>query len=118
MDFDSILADPEMGGTDFIILRRVWTQESGVPELIDLERIFSYGTIPPASSEDLERTPEESVYEPVYLIHSAEPLCLGEEDGDTWTAPDEISDGENTYRVFQGRDWPSHGFWKAWAVQI
>ena len=118
MYLDPFLSDPDLGGTEFLILRKTWTQRSGVPELVDIERIFAAGIIHPASPDALSRTPEESRHEPVYLIHSTEPLSLGEAGDDVWTAPDEIVWGGKNYRVIQVRDWPAYGFWKAHAVRI
>ncbi len=118
MTLDSLLCDPDLGGTELTILRKTWTQQSGVPEMTEIERIFTCGIVHPADPDSLDLTPEESRHEPVYLIHTAEPLSLGESDGDTWTAPDEILCGDEAYRVFRVRAWQSHGFWKAWAIRI
>ena len=118
MNLESLLSDPELGGAEFIILRKTWTQQAGVPELTDIERIFTFGTVHPAAPDALGRSPEESRHEPLYLIHAAEPLSLGEPGGDTWTAPDELIIGDGAYRVIQVRGWPVNGFWKAWAVKI
>ena len=118
MNFDEILSDPDLGAGTFSILRRTWTQECGVPRTTGVEEIFAFGTVHPALPAQLELLPEEYRHEPVVLIHSTEPLSLGEEQGDSWTAPDEIRCGEAVYRVFQVRPWQAYGFWKAWAVRI
>ncbi len=118
MSIDHILSDPDLGTADFTILRKTWTQESGVPQLIDLEEIFAFGIIHPADPARLDLLPEESRHAPIVLIHSTEPLRLGDQRGDTWTAPDEIRCGDRVYRVFQVRPWQASGFWKAWAVEI
>ena len=118
LNFDEILSDPDLGSGTFSILRRTWTQECGVPRMTDVEEIFAFGTVHPALPAQLELLPEEYRHEPVVLIHSTEPLSLGEEQGDSWTAPDEIRCGEAVYRVFQVRPWQAYGFWKAWAVRI
>ncbi len=112
------LADTELGGRGFTILRKTWTQESGVPLLVDLEEIHAWGTVHPADPARLDLLPEESRHEDIVLIHSTEPLSLGEQDGDTWTAPDEIRLEDQSYRVFQVRPWQAWGFWKGWAVRI
>ena len=118
MFLDPTLSDPDLGGTEFLILRKTWTQQSGVPELVDIQRIFTVGIIHPASPDALSRTPEESRHEPVYLIHSTEPLSLGEAGDNVWTAPDEIDWNGNFYRVVQVREWQAFGFWKALAVRV
>ena len=66
MTLDSLLYDPDLGGTELIILRKTWTEQSGTPELADLQRIFTYGVIHPADPDGLDRTPEESVHLRVY----------------------------------------------------
>ena len=118
LNFDEILSDPDLGSGTFSILRRTWTQECGVPRMTGVEEIFAFGTVHPALPAQLELLPEEYRHEPVVLIHSTEPLSLGEEQGDSWTAPDEILCGDAVYRVFQVRPWQAYGFWKAWAVRI
>ena len=112
------LSDPELGAVEFSIVRKTWTQISGVPTLVDLQEIFAGGIIHPADPARLDILPEETRHEPIVLIHSLEPLSLGAQDGDTWTAPDEIHCGDRVYRVFQVRPWQAFGFWKGWAVQI
>ena len=116
--FADVLADPELGGTDFVILRKTWTQESGIPLLLGLEEIHAWGTVHPADPVRLDLLPEESRRAPVVMIHSTEPLSLGERDGDAWTAPDEILLDGRAFRVFQIRPWQAWGFWKGWAVRI
>lgn len=118
LNFDSVLSDPEMGAGEFTILRKTWTQENGVPRMVDLEEIHAFGIVHPADPTRMDLLPEESRHEPVVLIHSTEALSLGELAGDTWTAPDEIRFGDRAYRVFQIRPWQAYGFWKGWAVQI
>ena len=118
MNIDNILTDPELNGLSFSIVRKTWTTESGIPRMVDLEEIFAQGTIHPADPTRLDLLPEESRHEPIVLIHSTEPLSLGEQAGDTWTSPDEIHAGDRVYRVFQVRPWQAFGFWKGWAVQI
>ena len=115
---EQIFTDADLGAAEFSIVRKTWTVESGVPELIDLEEIFACGIIHPADPARLDLLPEDSRHDPIVLIHSTEPLSLGEQDGDTWTSPDEIQCGEKTYRVFQVRPWQAFGFWKGWAVEI
>ena len=118
MLFSSLFSDPEMGGVDFIIRRQTWTRESGVPVLVDLQEIYAAGTLHPASPDALNLFPEEYRHEPLFLIHSTEPLSLGERADDSWTSPDEILCQGRAYRVLQVREWQSHGFWKAWAVRL
>ena len=118
MNMNSLLSDPEMNGTEFTIVRRTWTQESGVPLQIDVSEIIACGTIHPADPTRLDLLPEESRHEPIVLIHSTEPLSLGSRNDEAWTAPDEVHCGGRIYRVFQVRPWQAFGFWKAWAVQI
>ncbi len=113
-----ILSDPYLGCTEFSILRKTWSQESGVPQLIDLEEIFASGIIHPADPTRLDLLPEESRHDPIILIHSTEALSLGEQNGDIWTSPDEIHWGNRVFRVFQIRPWQAFGFWKGWAVEI
>ena len=118
MTNDPYFDDPELGCSEFSIVRKTWTQDSGIPELVDLEEIFACGTIHPADPTRLDLLPEESRHDPIVLIHSTEPLSLGDQNGSTWTSPDEIHCGNGIYRVFQVRPWQAFGFWKGWAVQI
>ena len=118
MSFDPLLTDPEMGASSFSILRKTWAEEDGVPRLIDLEEIYAFGTLHPADPTRLDLLPEESRHDPIVLIHATEPLSLGEQHGNVWTAPDEIHWDDKVYRVFQVRPWQAFGFWKAWAVEI
>lgn len=118
MNIDSVLTDPELGAAEFTILRKTWTGDYGIPQLIDLEEIHAAGIIHPADPTRLDLLPEESRHEPIVLIHSTEPLSLGSGDSETWTAPDEILWESRTFRVFQIRPWQAYGFWKGWAVEI
>ena len=118
MNTADVLLDPEMGAAGFSILRKTWTRESGVPVLVDLEEVFTWGTVHPADPAVLELLPEESRHDPVVLVHSTEPLSLGEADGEYWTSPDEILWEGRSYRVFKVRSWQAFGFWKGWAVQL
>ena len=118
MHMYDVFTDPEMIAADFRIIRKTWTQEDGVPMLTDLEEISALGIIHPAQPDSLALFPEEERHGPVYLIHSTEPLSLGESRGDTWVAPDEILWEDQTFRVIQVRDWQAYGFWKAWAIRI
>lgn len=118
MNVATLFSDPDMGGTEFTILRKTWTQEEGVPQLVDLEEIAAWGTFHPADPSRLDLLPEESRHDPIFLIHSTEPLSLGHQLGDTWVAPDEIRCGDAVFRVFQVRPWQAFGFWKGWAVQL
>ena len=115
---EQIFTDADLGAAEFSIVRKTWTVESGVPELIDLEEIFACGIIHPADPARLDLLPEESRHDPIVLIHSTEPLSLGERADDSWTSPDEILCQGHAYRVLQVREWQSHGFWKAWAVRL
>ena len=118
LNINMLLCDPELAGTEFFILRKTWTQEAGVPRLLGLERIHARGTVHPADPARLDLLPEESRHDPIVLIHSTEPLSLGEQEEDAWTAPDEIHWNGHVYRVFQVRPWQAFGFWKGWAVEI
>ena len=72
-----ILSDAGMGGEKFVILRKTWTQESGVPQMVDIEEIHAWGIFHPADPARLDLLPEESHHDPIWLIHSTEPLSLG-----------------------------------------
>ena len=118
MNHLALLSDPDLGGGELTILRRTWTREDGVPVLTDLQELFAAGIVHPASPDTLSLFPEEYRHEPMYLIHSTEPLSLGEAGDPCWTSPDEILFRGRVFRVIQVRDWQSHGFWKAWAVRV
>ena len=110
--------DPDMEGVEFSIVRKTWITEDGAPRLADTEEIFAAGILHPADPTKMDLLPEESRHAPILLIHSTEPLSLGEERGDSWTGPDEIHWEGRVYRVFQVRPWECYGFWKGWAVEI
>lgn len=118
MTIDPVFTDPELGTVEFSIVRRTWFLDGGVPRMTNIEEIFACGILHPADPTRLDLLPEERRHDPIVLIHSTEPLSLGEQDGDTWTSPDEIHFRNKTYRVFQIRPWQAFGFWKAWAVQV
>ena len=118
MDIDQLLYDPDLDAVEFSIVRKTWTEESGVPQLIGIDEIYACGTIHPADPARLDLLPEENRHEPVFLIHSTEPLSLGEQCGSEWTSPDEIHFGDRTFRLFRMRPWQAYGFWKGWAVEI
>ena len=118
MRMETLLSDPDLGAVEFSIVRKTWTSESGVPVLTDVEEIFTHGILHPADPARLDLLPEESRHEPIILVHSAEPLSLGQQAGDAWTSPDEIRCGGRVFRVFQVRPWQAFGFWKGWAVEI
>ena len=118
MRYSSLWTDPELGGGNFVIRRRSWIREDGVPVPVDTEEIFASGVLHPASPDALSLFPEEFRHEPLFLVHSTEPLSLGENAGDAWTGPDEILYRGGVYRVIQLRNWQSCGFWKAWAVRL
>ena len=107
-----------MGAEAFTIVRKTWSMEDGVPQLVDLEEIVSWGIVHPADPTRMDLLPEENRHDPILLIHAAEPLSLGETRGDLWVGPDEIHLGNRVFRVFQVRPWQAYGFWKGWAVEI
>ncbi len=118
MNLRLLLSDPDLGGGAFTILRKTWTRENGMPVMTDLETVHAAGILHPATPDSLSLLPEEYRHEPLFLIHSTEPLSLGESDGEFWTGPDEIFWQDRLYRVVQLRDWQSFGFWKAWAIRL
>ena len=118
MELKDLLSDPDLGAAQFSIVRKTWSHESGLPQLIDSEEIHAGGTVHPADPSRLDLLPEESRHKDIVLIHSTEPLSLGDQEGGVWVSPDEIHFDSKVYRVFQVRPWQAFGFWKGWAVEV
>ena len=115
----SVITDEELGGAPFVILRSFFRQSRGEKTFLREDRYETFGTVHPASLEELQLLPGEYQHETVLNIHSPVPLSLGGRQDDlTFTDPDRILYRYQSYLVVSVRDWSPFGFCRALAVLL
>jgi hypothetical protein len=115
LDMTDVLLDPDMGGHTFTVLRRsrVTGANGRATTLGERRQDGVVGSVQPASSEDLERLPEEERIAGAVMIYTPHPLSAG--DG-VWTA-DRVFWDSRHWIVRQVDAWPfGAGFVQALAV--
>ncbi len=118
LDVASILTDPELGSTTFIVERTVYKRTAG--EVIALARseFPVTGCVHPGSPEQLQQLPEEDRHEEFIVIYCPPVLSLGENSGITYTGPDRILWDGKTWRLVRLKPWTAFGFVQGYAVLV
>ena len=118
IDVSSILTDPELGGTTFIVTRPYYARELGEVIPDGKEEFSVAGNIQPATSEDLLLFPEEERSEEMIIILSRFRFSLGETDDISFSSADIVTWREWDYRVIKVKNWhPQGNYYKAWAAK-
>ncbi len=121
MDLSNILADSELSGASFSVIRETRRKsygESVLESSVLMEGLT--GNIQPASSEDIELLPQEERSRDIIQVLSAFSFSQGIPDqGDgIYSIPDTIIYLGKKYKVIRVKDWSlAGGFHKAWAVR-
>ena len=118
MDITSILSDPDLGGTTFTVIRRVFRADSGTSTQIAESTSTATGCIHPGSAETLSQLPEEDRREEFIVIYTTFALSLGSSEGITFTAPDRILWNSRAWRLVRVKPWNPFGFVQAFAVLV
>ena len=114
----SALTDPELGFTDFTIVRTTCRRQNG-SSVLSNQSLPASGCIHPGVPEMLQLLPEEDRAEEFIAVYTDFALSLGENDGgETYTVPDRILWNGETWRVVKVRDWSRFGYVQAAAVKI
>ena len=114
----SILADPELGGTSFTVLRTTRTFDRGGAVQSQESEIKAVGCIHPATPEELQQLPEENRVDEYIIIYTCMRLSLGSNERTTYLAPDRIRWNGKLWQVVKIKDWSPQGFIQALAILI
>lgn len=114
-DVSMLLNDPELGGGQaFEIHRR---ERNRVNDTDVVTKIPASGNIQPASPEDLNQLPEADRTKAILVFRSKTPMQLGSDDGETYTAKDELHYAGKVYNVLQVDNWGAWGMYFAYATE-
>ena len=119
MDITSAVFDPELGCTGFTVDRITYTRSrSGTTSRTVTAQAM--GCIHPGTPEMIQLLPEEEREEQFIAIYTDYALSTGtpEGSGASFTGPDRIHWGGQTWRVIRVRDWQMFGYYQAYAVLI
>ena len=117
MDITSAVFDPELGCTAFAVERITYTRSrSGTTCRSVTEQAM--GCIHPGTPEMIQLLPEEEKNEQFIAIYTDYALSTGtpEGSGASFTGPDRVHWGGQTWRVVRVRDWEMFGYYQAYAV--
>ncbi len=120
MDLSDILADPELSGASFTVIRETWRKSYGEAVLENSQTFKNLaGNIQPASSEDVLLFPQEERSKEIIQILSSFAFSSGTPDmgSGTFIPSDNVIYRGRKYKVIRVKDWElAGGFHKAWAV--
>ncbi len=117
MNLTPTLHDPELGACAFTVERLTYARDRGT--VTPVSRLFSaIGCVPPATPEMLEALSEEDRRETCIAVYTDFSLSLGVGRGRTFTAPDRIHWGGETWRLVRLRSWPAFGYYQGIAVLL
>ena len=115
MEISSVLFDPELGCSAFSVERLTYTRTPSGME--PRSRIFqAMGCVHPGTPEMIQLLPEEERHETFIAVYTDFALSLGADYGSSFTGPDRIRWGGETWRVVRVRDWRSFGYYQALGV--
>ena len=119
ISLNEAIHDPELGYTQFTVVRRTYRRQNGSSSFTETTFPAS-GCIHPGTPEMLQLLPEEDRHEEFIAVYSTDfQLSEGENPGGTsYTAPDRITWQGNTYRVVKVRNWRHLGYTQALAVLL
>ena len=117
MDITSAIFDSELGCSAFTVERITYTRSrSGTTFRSTTAQAM--GCIHPGTPEMIQLLPEEEKNEQFIAIYTDYALSTGtpEGSGASFTGPDRIHWGGQTWRVIRVRDWQMFGYYQAYAV--
>ena len=117
MGMASVILDPELGCTAFMVERITYTRSRSGMTSASMTTNAS-GCIHPGTPEMLQLLSEEEKKETFIAIYTDYPLSTGtpEDAGASFTGPDRIHWNGQTWRVVRVRDWGAFGYYQAYAV--
>ena len=119
MDITSAIFDPELGCTAFTVERITYTRSrAGTTSRSTTTQAM--GCIHPGTPEMIRLLPEEEREEQFIAIYTDYALSTGtpESTGASFTGPDRVHWGGQTWRVVRVRDWQMFGYYQAYAVRM
>ena len=119
MDISSAIFDSELGCTAFTVERITYTRgRSGTTSRSTTAQAL--GCIHPGTPEMIQLLPEEEREEQFIAIYTDYALSTGtpESSGASFTGPDRVHWGGQTWRVVRVRDWQMFGYYQAYAVRM
>ena len=115
IDLSFALYAPELGAVSFTV-ERITYRRSGGTVTSSTQTFSAKGCIHPGTPEMVQLLPEEDRHETFIAIYTDFALSLGSNEGITYSGPDRIHCGEQTWRVVKVRDWSAFGYYQAYAV--
>ncbi len=117
MEIASVIMDPELGRSAFTVERLTYTRTaSGTSSRSQTWQAM--GCVHPGTPEMIQLLPEEERHEEFIAIYTDFALSLGEENGSTYTGPDRVHWGGETWRVVRVRDWSMFGYYQCLGVKM
>ncbi len=118
LDVTTILSDPELGATSFIVERTVYKRSAGEVTEQACTTFPVTGCIHPGTPDQLSQLPEEDCREDFIVIYAPTILSLGENNGLIYTGPDRIHWSGQTWRLVKLKPWTAFGFVQGFAVLV
>ena len=115
MDITSAIFDPELGCSAFTVERITYTRTATGTTSRSVTK-QAMGCVHPGTPEMIRLLPEEEQHETFIAVYTDFALSLGADHGSTYTGPDRIHWGGETWRVVRVRDWQTFGYYQALAV--
>ena len=117
MDVTTAILDPELGCSAFTVERLLFTRRA-TGTTSRSQTFQAMGCVHPGTPEMIQLLPEEERHETFIAVYTDFALSLGSDHGSTYTGPDRIHWGGETWRVVRVRDWQSFGYYQALAVAL
>lgn len=117
MEITPAIYDPELGCTAFTVERITYTRtRAGTTSRSTTAQAM--GCIHPGTPEMIQLLPEEEKNEQFIAIYTDYALSTGtpEAAGVSFTGPDRVHWGGQTWRLIRVRDWQMFGYYQAYAV--
>ena len=119
MNAISVMFDPELGSTSFIVERVTYTRsrEGTTSRSVTAQM---RGCVHPGTAETLKLLPEEEKNDQFIVIYTDYLLSTGtpEDAGASFVGADRIQWNGQTWRVVKVRDWSAFGYVQALAVKM
>ena len=111
ISLNEAIHDPELGYTQFTVVRRTYRRQNGSSSFTETTFPAS-GCIHPGTPEMLQLLPEEDRHEEFIAVYSTDfQLSEGENPGGTeYTAPDRILYDDRIWKLVRLRDWSAFGY--------
>ncbi len=116
-DVRELLTDPDLGGgVSFIVYRTTHKRSYGHVEEAQTTTYTAAGNLQPAGSVDLQSMADEDRKNEFLVIRSTFDFQTGQDNGETFTAADEVAALGRMWRVTRVEPWSPWGFCVAYAA--